>query len=49
MSVAEENHLRAFYPKPIFCTDNAAMIAICALEKFRRSEFVDLDVQVFPN
>lgn len=49
MSVAGENHLRAFYPKPIFCTDNAAMIAICALEKFRRSEFVDLDVQVFPN
>lgn len=49
MSVAEENHLRAFYPKPIFCTDNAAMIAICALEKFKRSEFVALDVQVFPN
>ena len=49
MSVAGENHLRAFYPKPIFCTDNAAMIAICALEKFRRSEFVDLDIQVFPN
>ena len=47
--VAEKNNLRAFYPQPIFCTDNAAMIAVCALEKFKKSEFVDLDVQVYPN
>lgn len=49
MQVAIENNLRAFYPQPIFCTDNAAMIAVCALEKFKRSEFVDLNVQVFPS
>ncbi|MDR2402030.1 MAG: tRNA (adenosine(37)-N6)-threonylcarbamoyltransferase complex transferase subunit TsaD [Cytophagales bacterium] len=45
--VAEENNLRAFSPEPIYCTDNAAMIAVCALEKFKRSDFVGLDVQVY--
>jgi len=49
MKEAEKRGLRAFYPAPIFCTDNAAMIGVCALEKFKRGEFVDLDVQVFPN
>ncbi len=47
--VAIEKGLRAFCPEPIFCTDNAAMIALCALEKFKRGDFVGIDVQVFPN
>lgn len=47
--VAKKNNLKAFYPEPVYCTDNAAMIAICALEKFKKADFVDLNVQVYPN
>ncbi len=33
---------RILYPSPVFCTDNAAMIAYVALQKYHRGEFADL-------
>lgn len=35
---------KVLYPKPIFCTDNAAMIGAVALGKFHKGEFADMSL-----
>ena len=41
--------LRFYYPSPIYCTDNAAMIGVAAHEAFRRGERASWDLNAVPN
>ncbi len=47
-SLGEELHIDVFIPERRFTTDNAAMIAIAALFKFRAGLFSDLTVKAIP-
>lgn len=40
---------RLFYPSPIFCTDNAAMVACCGFHRLARGVRSNLDVAADPN
>ena len=40
--------MHAIFPNKEFCTDNAAMIAIAGLEKFKRGDFDNLDFSIKP-
>lgn len=43
----ERRGLKAFIPKRVFTTDNAAMVAIAGLFKFKDKEFADLNIAPF--
>lgn len=43
------DELNIYYPQLKYCTDNAAMIARAAYEKYKRNMFNDLDLDVEPN
>ena len=45
---AEENHLKVYYPSPILCTDNAAMIACAAYYEYLSGERAGLDLNAVP-
>ncbi|MCF0146642.1 MAG: tRNA (adenosine(37)-N6)-threonylcarbamoyltransferase complex transferase subunit TsaD [Eubacterium sp.] len=45
----EENGLTFYYPSPIFCTDNAAMIGVAAFEAYRQKRFSGWDLNAVPN
>ncbi|KPL00987.1 MAG: tRNA threonylcarbamoyladenosine biosynthesis protein TsaB [candidate division Zixibacteria bacterium SM23_73_3] len=45
---AEKNHLHVFYPSPILCTDNAAMIAAAGDFRLSRGEVSGLDLNAIP-
>ena len=32
----EREHIRFYYPSPIFCTDNAAMIGVAAYYEYKK-------------
>ncbi len=36
-----------YIPAPVYCTDNAAMIAIAAIEKYKQEDFADLNLNAF--
>ena len=38
-----------YYPSPILCTDNAAMIGAAAYPLYLKGEFADLDLNAEPN
>ena len=38
--------LKFYYPSPILCTDNAAMIALVALDRYKQGKFFGLDCDV---
>jgi N6-L-threonylcarbamoyladenine synthase len=44
---AEKHNIETYFPKLIYCMDNAAMIAVAAIPKFKRSEFADLSLNAF--
>ncbi len=44
---ADRHHLRAFIPKRVFTTDNAAMIAVAGYFKFRNKEYCDITAAPF--
>ncbi|HWD10148.1 MAG TPA: tRNA (adenosine(37)-N6)-threonylcarbamoyltransferase complex transferase subunit TsaD [Actinomycetota bacterium] len=45
----EEAGIRLFYPSPLLCTDNAAMIAGCGWHRYKRGVRTSLDVSPDPN
>lgn len=40
--------LKVYYPSPIYCTDNAAMIGCCAYYEKNNSNFADLSLNAIP-
>lgn len=46
LQAAGERDLEVYFPSPKYCTDNAAMIALCGLELFKRGRRDDLDIGV---
>ena len=46
--LAEKSPLPVLVPRPILCTDNAAMIAACGYYRFQAGKIVSLDLDVFP-
>ena len=42
-NLCEEKGYQSIFPKIEFCGDNAAMIALVGLEKFKLKQFSDLD------
>lgn len=46
---ASENNLELYYPQPVYCTDNAAMIGCAAYYKFLKGEFADSGLNAVAN
>ncbi len=44
-----QNNLELFYPEPILCTDNAAMIGCAGYYKFLKGEFAESDLNAVAN
>ena len=42
-------NLRCYYPSPIFCTDNAAMIGAAAYYEYRKGNLAGWDLNAVPN
>lgn len=49
LAAAGENNLSLYYPQPILCTDNAAMIAAAGYYKFLKGEFAGSDLNAVAN
>lgn len=48
-TAAQENNLELYYPQPIYCTDNAAMIGCAGYYKFLKGEFADSSLNAVAN
>ena len=48
IKLCEENNYKSIFPPINLCGDNAAMIAMVGLEKFKLKEFNDLDYPAKP-
>jgi len=47
--VCEKNQFELYYPSPIFCTDNAAMIAVAGYYEYMNGTRHGLDLNAVPN
>ncbi len=45
----EREGIDFYYPSPIYCTDNAAMIGVAAYYEFKKRNFADLSLNAIPN
>ncbi|MEF9922420.1 MAG: tRNA (adenosine(37)-N6)-threonylcarbamoyltransferase complex transferase subunit TsaD [Anaerovoracaceae bacterium] len=45
----DENGIKLYFPKPILCTDNAAMIGCAAYYKYMAGQVDDLTLDAFPS
>ena len=45
----KENKMELFYPQPVLCTDNAAMIGCAAFYKFQKGDFADSSLNAIAN
>ncbi len=45
----EAEGVRFYCPSPIYCTDNAAMIGVCAYHEYIKGNFADLSLNAIPN
>lgn len=41
--------IKLFYPPPILCTDNAAMVTCLAAHRYELKQFDDLNLEAYPN
>ena len=48
-AAAEKNGMKLYYPTPILCTDNAAMIGSAAYYEYCKGNFAGLDLNAVPN
>lgn len=46
--LAQAAGMRLYYPPPVLCTDNAAMIACAGYYRYKRGEFSTLDLNAIP-
>ena len=46
---SKNNNIRVYYPEPILCTDNAAMIAACGYYNYINGKRADLKLNAIPN
>ena len=49
MCAAQKNNLELYYPQPIYCTDNAAMIGCAGYYKFLEGDFADSSLNAVAN
>ncbi len=47
--LSKEMNVEIYYPEPILCTDNAAMIASSGYFEFIKGNFADLNLNAVPN
>ena len=47
--LANELNIKVYYPEPILCTDNAAMIAAMGYYNYINEENADLKLNAIPN
>lgn len=47
--ICSKNHMELYYPSPIFCTDNAAMIGVAAYYEYIKGTRSGLDLNAVPN
>ena len=45
---AEKENINLYYPSPVLCTDNAAMIGSAGYYDYINGKRADLDLQVYP-
>lgn len=45
----KENIIEFYYPSPIYCTDNAAMIGVAAYYEYINEKYSGLDLNAVPN
>ena len=48
IKVCKKNNFRSIFPEPKLCGDNAAMIALVGLEKYKIKKFDNLDLPASP-
>ena len=48
IKVCKRNNFRSIFPEPKLCGDNAAMIALVGLEKYKIKKFDNLDLAASP-
>ena len=49
IKLEKTNNLKIYYPEPIYCTDNAAMIAAAGYYNFINEKISDLTLNAVPN
>ncbi len=45
----DRENIKLYYPSPIFCTDNAAMIGVASYYEYLKGNFAGLDLNAIPN
>lgn len=49
LEACKDNGFQLYYPSPIYCTDNAAMIGVAAYYEYKKGRFSGLDLNAVPN